>query len=81
MQVVGGSSSHVSYVTGKLNWLVCALCAVAAAAAAALLRCIGLSAAQLSTCFTTDPAESPIQVTSWGQLGDTWPYFRWELAV
>jgi hypothetical protein len=44
---------------------------------AATGRCVGLSAEQLSRCFTTDPGESPIHVTGWGHLGDTWPYFRW----
>lgn len=39
-------------------------------------RRIGLSDAELASCFTTDPAESPIHVLRWGVLGDTWPYFR-----
>jgi DNA ligase 1 len=26
--------------------------------------------------FTTDPGASPVHVTSWGFMGDTWPYFR-----
>eukprot|EP00775_Hariotina_reticulata_P004079 gene4079-4326_t len=41
-----------------------------------LLRCQGLTQEQLEASFTLDPAESPIQVVSWGHLGDAWPYFR-----
>ena len=26
--------------------------------------------------FTTDPGSTPVHVTQWGVLGDTWPYFR-----
>jgi len=35
-----------------------------------------LTADQLAAAFTLDPSETPIQVVSWGRLGDTWPYFR-----
>lgn len=26
--------------------------------------------------FTSDPSETPVHVTPWGFLGDTWPFFR-----
>lgn len=54
----------------------CALHVVQIAGADALIRCQGLTQEQLEACFTLDPAESPIQVVSWGRLGDAWPYFR-----
>ncbi|GFH08530.1 DNA_LIGASE_A3 domain-containing protein, partial [Haematococcus lacustris] len=41
-----------------------------------VLSCLGYSAQLMRDTFTTDPAASPIHVTGWGFLGDTWPYFR-----
>lgn len=30
----------------------------------------------LDDVFTANPKETPIHVTSWNTLGETWPYFR-----
>ena len=30
----------------------------------------------MQSLFTTDAAETPIHVTPWGNIGETWPYFR-----
>jgi DNA ligase-1 len=41
-----------------------------------VLRCLGYGDELMARTFTSDPCETPIHVTPWGFLGESWPYFR-----
>eukprot|EP00884_Botryococcus_braunii_P017307 jgi/Botrbrau1/425/Bobra.110_2s0075.1 len=41
-----------------------------------VVQCLNLQGVCIEDIFTSDPKETPIHVTAWNTLGDTWPFFR-----